>query len=324
MKTVGDGTDTARSYADETPEGFDVSTVVAGAIDGRFENERAASEPRMIQNAAKRIAADLAFADVLVTIKMRAEGGFGIVRVNDMDARETHGSLDFGKRAFETFGCAQIMTGGEKMRGIDANTEREFETLVDDALDFGEARADGSSLPGCVFQQDTQISKIHAARGLPQSVGDGGDRRGHRSAFAAAGMRHQEIGAESDGANDFFMKGLDRTDAKNAIRRSEIDQIIVVNDERAKLQFLTASTEAKRGGTDALRAIRGTTPHTRTGGKNLERVGAEIVGKVERGSNFAGDGRVDANANAAVHPRRRSRLGNRFGTIFITGEIRLR
>ena len=59
-------------------------------------------------------------------------------------------------------------------------------------------------------------------------------------------MGDQKISAESRRAHQFVMKRLNGADAQDAFRRSEIDQIIAVNDERAEAQFDAAISETLR------------------------------------------------------------------------------
>ncbi len=88
---------------------------------------------------------------------------------------------------------------------------------------------------------------------------------------AAAGMDDQVIGAQGHGAHQFVMKRLHRPGTQNRVGGREIDQIIVVDHQRAELQFLAAGSEARGV---RLRDSRGAaSPHARAGGENLEGVG---------------------------------------------------
>ena len=56
-------------------------------------------------------------------------------------------------------------------------------------------------------------------------------RFGATLASARSGMYHKIIRAERDGPDDFLAEGLDGARSKNRARRSEIDQIISVDDQ---------------------------------------------------------------------------------------------
>src|SRR5271156_2944027 len=65
--------------AHQLPKNGHISAVVAGFVDRRFENERAAREQRMIQNPLKRLQPDFALPHMLVAIHARAEQRLRIV-----------------------------------------------------------------------------------------------------------------------------------------------------------------------------------------------------------------------------------------------------
>ena len=66
-------------------QGVQIALVVAGLVDGGFEDEGFAAEFGMAQDAAEPFQPDVAFADGGVTIDARTERRFGIVGVNQVD-----------------------------------------------------------------------------------------------------------------------------------------------------------------------------------------------------------------------------------------------
>ena len=58
-------------------------------------------------------------------------------------------------------------------------------------------------------------------------------------------MDHEEIGVQSYGANQFIVKSLDRASTQHRLRCRQIDQIIGVNDERTKTQFLSSGAKSR-------------------------------------------------------------------------------
>ena len=113
-----------RRDADQSPQLSNVATVVSGTINRRFENEGAAGELRMIQNSTERVAADFAFADVLVAVHTRAKRRFGIVYVDHKDVLETDRTGNLKQSSVEALLAAEIVAGGEKMRRIHADSQR--------------------------------------------------------------------------------------------------------------------------------------------------------------------------------------------------------
>ena len=303
--------------AEKFPESSDVAAIVARLIDGRFENEGAAGKKRVIQDAAEGFEADFALTDMFVTIHARTVMGFRIVDVDDVYAIEADSAINRLQRGFESFGSAQIPSGRESMRGINANAEGKIGCRVQDGAQLFEARADGSSLPGRIFQQDFQVAEFQAARGLFQALRDGADGGGGRAFAAAAGMGDQIISAEGDGANEFLVKSLHGAGTQNRVWRREIDQVIIVDDQRAEAEFLAASAEARGFGFGDAGAT--ALPHSRAAGKDLQGVGAKAMSNFERAGDVSRNRGMDANANAAVFPRGNFRGRRSFRAVLVGG-----
>src|SRR5580693_8536076 len=111
------------------------------------------------------------------------------------------------------------------------------------------------------------------------------------------------------------MEGLDRLCAQNGTWRSQIDQIVRVDGERAKLQFGTAIAKTLR--VDICNSRIRPWPHARTGRKDLESVGSEAVGDLKSTGEVSRDRRMNTDADAAVFPKRDFGRRRRFGTIFV-------
>src|SRR5256885_13987197 len=128
-------------------------------------------------------------------------------------------------------------------------------------------------------------------------------------------MNDQEIRAERDATNEFVMKRLNRARSEHGLRRSQIDQVIRVNNERAEAKLRAPC--AKRGCIGVRNARGSLCPHSWAGGEYLQRVAAKFPGRFERVQVAAGDRSMDSDAAAAVHPSRRLRLGFRFRAILV-------
>ena len=72
------------------------------------------------------------------------------------------------------------------------------------------------------------------------------DRRLARCRPGRSRMHHQKIRAQRERPHDLLMKRLHRPRPQHGIRRSQIDQIIVVNHQRPKPKFLAPLAEALR------------------------------------------------------------------------------
>ena len=104
-------------------------------------------------------------------------------------------------------------------------------------------RANRTPVPRGIFKKNLQIARFRAARGLLQSQCDGGNRALDAPAHAAPRMQHQVIGSQRGGPHNFLVKRLYRPRSQHAIRRSQINQIIAVNDQRPPRQFLAPRPE---------------------------------------------------------------------------------
>jgi len=132
-------------------------------------------------------------------------------------------------------------------------------------------------------------------------------------------MHNQIIRTQRDPAHDFVVKRLDRPNAHHWIGSPQIDQVIGMDDQRAEAKF--GAPGAKLGGFDFRDARADARPHARAGGKDLQCVTPEFRGAFERACEAVGDGSMNADANAAVAPGWRLRLGRWFGAVFVAAIV---
>ncbi len=132
-------------------------------------------------------------------------------------------------------------------------------------------------------------------------------------------MHDEVISAQRDRAHDFIVICLNRAHAHHRIGCRQIDQVIGVDDQRAEAEF--GALGAKLGGVDFRDARTDARPHARAGGKNLQRVAAEFSGALERAGKAAGNRSMNADANAAVAPGGRLRLGHGFRAVFVAAIV---
>ncbi len=307
-----------RSEAEKGPEGTDVATVVAWAVDGRFAEEGAvrAAQPRMIQDSPEGFAPDVAAADVLVTIDVRGEGSLGVVHMDDADVIEAEGGVCFIEGARQAFGRADVEAGGEEMRGVETDAgsgdDAAGAAAIEHLPQMSELRAEASSLPCGVFDEDAEGGGRGGTEGRRDAGATGGagdgccdvlDAAGDSGITSGAGMNDQEVGAELEGADDLVAKGHDGIFPQARIGRGEIDQIVGVDGDgtEAELSAALAETLCNGSGDGALMRAR---PHAGAAGENLQRGAADARGSVQSAAGLTGDGGVDADARAAVEPRR--------------------
>ena len=313
------------SEAEQRPEGADISAIVAGAVNGSFGEERAlgAAKRRMIQDARKGLPANLAAADVLVTITARAQRGFGIIAVHDADVFQAEGGIGFRERAVETLGRADFESGGEQMRRVqtDAGSGRDAAgaAAFQQAAEMTEFGCETSSLPRRVFKEDADGTDRRGTKGrlflafaevLREAGATVGAGDGFSDCFDAAvdagitrgaGMHDQIFGAQLRGTNQFVAKGFDRVLPLARVRSGQIDQIVGMNGDRAEAKRGPALAEALGDVSGDLALVR-TRPHARAAGKNLKRGATDACGDFKSVGGIAGDGGVNPDAGAPIKP----------------------
>src|SRR5579864_3172826 len=100
----------------------------------------------------------------------------------------------------------------------------------------------------------------------------------HGVALVVAAMRDQVLGADGHSPFQFTAERLDRQRADFLVRRSEVDQVIVVNRQGVQVVFLAGAIQE----TDGRDTWRGGLPLPWTRGENLEGVRSQFGG-LERG-----------------------------------------
>ena len=162
------------------------------------------------------------------------------------------------------------------MAGIqaDANRSMRFEPL-DQFRDLLEVAAQGALCPSCVFNQNAEIGSLPG-----QPIHGSRDRLGRELQALVAcqplprtGMQHQVFGAQHQGAFDLAAESGHALLAKLVGLAANIDKVAGVDHERANVELRTLRPHSLGLlGVDLLRP-----PHPGTGGKDLQRVGADFV-----------------------------------------------
>ncbi len=271
----------------------------------------------MIQYSPKRLESDVTLADVMMAIDAGSQRRFRVIRVNHIDIRESDRSFDMLQRRVESLRGANIVPRCENVRGINANAHRQIAAQVRNRAQLLESRSNRAALPRRVLQQNTQPIKFQSARRLPQSVSNRCNGVGHCCAATCARVRHQKIRTQRQSPHQLAMKCLDRAGPERALRRCQINQIIVVNYQRAEPQLQPSRAKSRGVCRFYARAVVFAGPHARAGRKNLHRICAQSMRDFECSGDIAGNGSVDSDASAAIHPARRARRRSGFRAVFV-------
>jgi hypothetical protein len=146
------------------------------------------------------------------------------------------------------------------------------------------------------FDEQHDFLSLQSVRRFGNALREIDDAVFDRLILVAAGMCDQVLGADQFGALQFTTEGRDRFRANVGIDRSEVDQVVVMNDERPEIELVAHAI--KEGAIK--RGRRRSAPHTRARGEDLEGVRAEFVG-FERGLfQRALAGSVDSDAQNSI------------------------
>lgn len=277
----------------------------------------------MIQNPAKRSEANLSASDMLVPIDARTKRRLRVIHVQHKYAIQPHAAIHRDKRRLEPLFRSDVVSGLERVRRVETNSHWQVRSLVQDRFDLLKPSAHGGTHSGSVFDKNAQFAKFHALRRLPHAIRNIGNGLCPVSSKSGTRMRNQKISAQRNRADQFIVKCLDRPRSHHAVRRRQVDQIIVVDDQRSEAKLRTASPKPSCVRSGNARAP--TWPHSRACGKNLQRVRPQLRSGIERPRNISSNRGVDPNAKTAVLPGRRP--GNRLGfraifVAFVVGGFR--
>ena len=235
----------AHHSTSELPESRDVALIVPRLVDGRFKNESAFGEQRVIQNPAEGLQSDQSFSDVFVAVHARTERYLRIVHVNYGHSSEANCPVNVAQRDLQTFLGVDTPPSGERVRRVNTHAERQVRARVENRLQLLKPRAERTSLARGVFQQYPQIAELQSSRCLLNSKSNCRDGGFDAGAQPAARMNDQEVRAEGQGSYNFLMECLYRAGAQHRIWRGQIDQVVAVDHQGAELQFLSTVAEPR-------------------------------------------------------------------------------
>jgi len=125
---------------------------------GRFQAAGSVRKPGIVYDMAERFLADFPFPNVLMPVHVGTEIRFRIVQVKRQDLIQPDQRFNLPNGSVPTFNGAKIITGGEKVRGIQTDSESRglLHSIIDGAK-VGDPVAQTTSLPGGVFQRDADV-----------------------------------------------------------------------------------------------------------------------------------------------------------------------
>ena len=304
-------------------EGFDVSAVVTGFVDGSFRDEGGVCEAEIVEQDAEGFDADGSLPDVLVAIEFGSAGSFGIIAMNYFYIVQADSSVELLQSLINAPFADNVVSGDVSVAGVDArgywNNTAE---AVDDFGNLLKAATEREFGAGGVFDEDGKagLDEVKALRG----GGDGGGGL-QQTGFAlrsakGAGVEDKIIGADGEGALDLTAESFNGFSEEQFVGAGEIHQVVGVDDQglevvlRAQLQHLLAQRVAE--------FVR--RPLARAGRKYLKRVASDAIGALGSVVNSSGSGGVNADAARSEAGRAfRSGAGEEAGHgVSIKGSLR--
>lgn len=222
----------------------------------------------MLCETPQRIRADVAFADVPMTIDARVEWRARVVEMDSAHVLQADGLFDDRDGRFQAIRFANVITRRERMRSIDAYTERKLWTRTHYRAQMFETMADAFALAGGVLKQNFQFGELQAFASNLQAERANLQRILLRTATRAAGMHNEIINAEGNRPLNFFAKRFDGFQQQDFVSCGEIDQIICMNQDRRDFGLLARLAKES----DGFIRQRLRFPATRIAGKELDRI----------------------------------------------------
>src|SRR5579862_2099045 len=148
----------ALSLDDQLLQGLDVSAIVAGTVDWRFRDEGGVLGPRIVEQPAKDLSANLPFSHVLVAVELGAAIALGIVAVPHVDVLQADGLIEVPHRLAHALGVDDVVAGDVRVAGVDTGPDgndraQQFEHL----RNLLEAAAERVLCAGGVFDENGQV-----------------------------------------------------------------------------------------------------------------------------------------------------------------------
>ena len=127
------------------------------------------------------------------------------------------------------------------MAGIEAEPDRHVCKLGGEFahhVQFFEAPAELRARPHCILDQQRQVPQLQPLRGRRYAFQEMHDPLLDGVALVIPRMRDQILRADRYGTHQLTAKRLDRELACFLVRRSQIDQVVVVNHQRIQVVLL--------------------------------------------------------------------------------------
>ncbi len=179
-----------------------------------------------IQDLFKRFDADVALADVLMTVNATAKTCLGIVEVEAENFFKPQKAVEFLQRIGKAPSCRNIVTSGKDMAGINAKADtRRHAHLVIDLGEVLEAVADRRALSCRRFQGDFHFFSPRFFQDRLEILRNGVNGRLLARAHVVSRMKNQKGQPEEFGTLELIGKSCERTLGGLVAHSAKVDEI---------------------------------------------------------------------------------------------------
>src|SRR6266567_2590234 len=224
---------------------------LAGAWD--LEDEGHALEPRLVQQGAKALVADLPGADVGVAVAVGAEPGDGVVAVDDVDVLQANDPLELVDGLAHGFGAAFVVARREGMACVEAHADALVLQLRHHRRDLFDARAPASAETRVVLDEQARVLRIRALEHLLQVADDRGQRLLEAGPLVRAGVEDHTVDAPLIRGSQVTGKGAFGALPQRRVVAGEVDQINGVKVEGRMAVLVRRLLEGRDAGLVELR-----------------------------------------------------------------------
>ncbi len=277
----------------QSPERRDITQGVSWLIHRGFRQEGAVGKAGIAQQPAEGRSSDHSFANMFMAVEFRSSRGLGVVAMPNPYGLKADGSLNL----LHGFGVAlftdDVISGDVNVTGIQAHGNRSAGTKrLDKFRDLLQRTAEGKLGSGGILNQNPEVGALPGQTidgllnrlcGQPQALIAG-------QALPASRVQDQKLRSQSQGALYLATKSGNGVGPHTLCLRAHVDQVAGMNRHGADVVLLAQFLEPGRIG----RLHRTGLPHTRTGGEDLEGVGAAFDGAGNGCVHTAGRGEVNA------------------------------
>ena len=209
-----------------------VATIV---LLGGFEQLGDGAEAGVAEQAAEGVEADVAAADVGVTVEAAAEGGFGVVEVDGVKAGEADDAVEVAEGAAIGAGGADVVAGGVEVAGVEADAEAVGGEAdgVEEPGEVLEAMAQRGALPRGVLEEEADGLAGDGVEGTTGEVGDAAQAGFVAGSLVMSRVEDEPGDGDGGGAAEVEDEAVEGAAADAGVGGGEVDEVVGVGDDRA-------------------------------------------------------------------------------------------